>query len=261
VEVKAGLMRGVTHDLKNPLGAAASYVDLLAEDVAGPLTDEQRRIVGRVSRLVSISLETVSDLLELSRVEAGHLAVEAVPTDVAHLAREAAGDFEASARSARLALDVRAVDALPIVETDPARVRQVLGNLLSNAIKYTPREGRVVVRATCEQRNVRLDCSGRGTASPGGAVPPEGAWVALAVEDTGPGIPPAYRERIFDEFFRPPSTPTDASGTGVGLAISRRIARLLGGDVTVADASGGGSVFTLWLPVRPRRDGVGSGSS
>jgi signal transduction histidine kinase len=235
LESRAALMRGVTHDLKNPLGAVLGYGELLVDDVVGSLTAEQRDIVGRMRRLVGVSLETIDDLLELSRAEAGQLSVDAVPTDVGQLVREIAGDYRASALAAGLALDPVVPEAPMVVMTDPARVRQVLGNLLSNAIKYTPAPGQIAVRV----RQSDSRASDRGA-----------EWLLISVADTGPGIPPAQRERIFEEFFRLPDTSATRSGAGVGLAISRRVARLLGGDLGVADAEGGGTVFTLRLPLR-----------
>jgi two-component system sensor histidine kinase MtrB len=96
---------------------------------------------------------------------------------------------------------------------------------------------------------VRIGCERRAAAA-GTPAPRDGEWVALAVEDTGPGIPAAYRERIFEEFFQISTTQVRASGTGVGLAISRRVAHLLDGELTVGDAPAGGAVFTFWLPLR-----------
>jgi len=110
------------------------------------------------------------------------------------------------------------------------RVRQILSNLLSNAVKYTP-DGKITVEAT--------DGSDRGGAE-------ESGRVAIRVTDTGTGIPEGKREAIFQEFTR--LDPNAQEGAGVGLAISRRIARQLGGDITVDSVSGRGSTFTLWLP-------------
>jgi len=117
-----------------------------------------------------------------------------------------------------------------------------MGNLLSNAVKYTPAGGRIDVRIS--QRTTRRE----GDAGP---------WVSVHVIDTGPGIAPEDQERVFSEFTR--LAPTAAEGAGLGLSISRRIARLLGGDLTVESEIGQGSNFTLWLPVT--RAGEGAGSS
>lgn len=229
---KSALMRGVTHDLKNPIGAARGYADLLAEGALGPVPEAQIQVVGRLRNLLTVTLETVNDLVELSRADSGELRVDRHETDVVAIAREVCDDYRAMATAAGLRLsvdDAAAKDGVGIVDTDPVRVRQVLGNLLSNAVKYTPSGGTVVIRAS------------------GIVAAPLGAVVALDVADDGPGIPPSFREEVFGEFFRVPNT-SGADGAGVGLAIARRVARLLGGDLRLADTPGGGATFTLLLP-------------
>lgn len=145
------------------------------------------------------------------------------------MAREVAEDFRGQIEAAGLNLEVHASSGVT-VESDPSRVRQILSNLVSNAAKYT-RQGQITIDAS-----TRADDAKR-----------PGEWATLCVIDTGPGIPPGKRETIFQEFTRlDPSAP---HGAGVGLAISRRIACLLGGDVTVESEVGRGSTFTLWLPL------------
>ncbi|MBV9773145.1 MAG: PAS domain-containing sensor histidine kinase [Gemmatimonadetes bacterium] len=228
-ESRTRLMRGFSHDVKNPLGAADGYAQLLEDGILGELSTKQVQSIQRIRRSIQTSLHLIHDLLELARAEAGQIEIESVPTDVAELAREAAEDFRAQATAAGLGLEVRADDALP-TDTDPARVRQILSNLLSNAVKYTP-GGRITV-----ETEVRT-----GSGAPG-----DGRHVAIHVTDTGPGIPEEKRETIFQEFTR--LDPEAPHGAGVGLAISRRIARLLGGDITVESEVGRGSTFTLRLP-------------
>lgn len=230
MDAKAGLMRGVTHDLKNPLGAASGYAQLLEEGVIGPMTAEQRDRVARIRRLVSSALDTINDLLELSRANEGQLHIARMATDVCSLIPEVVGDYEAAAQAAKLQMSLDCTVENANVQTDPKRVRQILGNLLSNAIKYTPEGGSVHIRLE-EKR---------------GAKP--GEWFAIEVRDTGRGIPEEHREDIFVEFYRLPDAHTIASGTGIGLAISRRLARLLGGDLTLERVTGVGSAFILWLP-------------
>ncbi|MDB4881390.1 MAG: ATP-binding region ATPase domain protein [Gemmatimonadetes bacterium] len=229
-EAKAGLMRGVTHDLKNPLGAASGYAQLLEEGVVGPLTADQRDRVTRIRRLVLSALDTINDLVELSRAEEGQLHITRTPTDVANLVPEVVADYQAAAESAKLQMSIDSAVEHMNVKTDPKRVRQILGNLLSNAIKYTPAGGSV---------HVRLESRTRSR---------PGDWYAIEVRDTGRGIPEEHREDVFVEFYRLPNAQTIANGTGIGLAISRRLARLLGGDLTLERAGGAGSAFTLWLP-------------
>ncbi|HEX2202239.1 MAG TPA: PAS domain S-box protein [Longimicrobium sp.] len=239
-ESRTRLMRGFTHDVKNPLGAADGYAQLLEDGILGELSTQQVESIRRIRRSIRTSLHLIHELLELARAEAGQIELEPVLTDVAELAREAAEDFRAQAAGAGLGLEVRADGALR-AETDPARVRQILSNLLSNAVKYTP-QGRVTVEA------------GRRT---GGSGPGGGDWIAVRVTDTGPGIPAEKQETIFQEFTR--LDPEAQHGAGVGLAISRRIARLLGGDITVESEGGRGSAFTLWLPpASPSREATGS---
>jgi signal transduction histidine kinase len=233
-EAKAGLMRGVTHDLKNPLGAASGYAQLLEEGVVGPLTVDQRDRVVRIKRLVTSALDTINDLVELSRAEAGDLHISRTTTDVSHLVPEIVADYQAAAQSAALQMSIENAAEPTGVQTDPKRVRQILGNLLSNAIKYTPPGG-----------SVHVSVRAKGAAS---SPPRPGEWCSIEVRDTGQGIPYEHREDIFVEFYRLPDSQKVANGTGIGLSISRRIARLLGGDLTLERANGVGSAFTLWLP-------------
>lgn len=228
------LMRGVTHDLKNPLGAADGYTQLLEEGVEGEPSPGQKKMLESIRRCHGAALDLIGELLDLSRAESGTLRLARGPADGVEIARAAAAEFAGRARAAGHAFELRLSDGpLPCV-TDRARVLRIVGNLLSNAAKYTPAPGRIVL----ETRGVD---GGEGAG---------GGSIELRVCDTGPGIPPWEREAIFDEFHR--LHDGEAAGHGLGLATSRRIARLLGGDVTVDDAPGGGSVFSLRLPAEPR---------
>ena len=121
-----------------------------------------------------------------------------------------------------------------MVYSDPPRVQQILGNLLSNAIKYTPPPGRIDVSVA----EIDVDTAARA-----------GLWATVRVADTGPGIPADLREAVFDEFTRVSDRNT-IKGHGLGLAISRRIAKLLDGDITLDEHTGKGAAFVLWLPCR-----------
>jgi signal transduction histidine kinase len=228
------MMRGVTHDLKNPLGAARGFADLLQAGIEGELSAGQARMTAAIRRNVDTALAIIHDLLDLARAEAGTLEVARERIDCGALLREAVDDHRAAAQAAGHALAIEAPAAPLEVLADPLRVRQVVGNLLSNAIKYTPPGGRVVVAA--------------GPASNGDG-PRPGQWVRVTVEDSGPGIPAEHRESVFQEFQRLDAG--KAEGHGLGLAIGRRVARLLGGEVTVGEAEIGGAAFTLWLPAAP----------
>lgn len=233
MEGKSRLMRGVSHDVKNPLGAVLGYADLLLEGIYGDLTPQQLRSVERMRASVRSALALIEDLLELARAEEGQLGIEPVSVALGMLAQELAEEHRAEAKAKRHALVVDVPDDLPSVTTDPQRVRQIAGNLLSNAIKYTPAGGHIRVHAEV--------VDGRRAGDPD-------RWVALRVIDNGAGIPSEKQELIFEEFSRldPDATP----GAGLGLAISQRIAHLLGGEITVASEVGEGSTFTLRLPLK-----------
>src|SRR5690606_5955558 len=230
-ESRAGLMRGFSHDLKNPLGAADGYLQLLAEGVVGELSDEQLRSVERGRRSIHAALELIDELVELARAEAGQLEIELQPTQLREAVHDMAEQYRAQAEAAGLRFRVDIASELPTIQSDPSRLRQILGNLVSNAVKYTER-GEVAVRAE----------AGRKEGAPG-----PGDWVCVEIADTGPGIPKEEQQAIFREFIRLGGE--DRRGAGLGLAISRRIARALGGDITVESEVGKGSTFALWLPV------------
>jgi PAS domain S-box-containing protein len=230
-EARTRLLRGVTHDVKNPLGAADGYAQLLELDPSGTLLPEQVKWVAGIRRGIHGALAIITDLLDLSLAESGGLPVNRQPVDLAAVAAEAVEDHRGAAEAAGHVLVWEGGAAVPI-HTDPVRVREVLGNLLSNAVKYTPAPGRITLGIE------------RGA---GGARPGRGEWVAAHVRDSGPGIPPDARESIFGEFHRLHSA-EQASGHGLGLAISRQIARLLDGDLTVSGEPGEGATFSLWLP-------------
>ena len=226
-ESRNRLLRGFTHDVKNPLGAARGYLDLLIDGVQGPLTETQLQSVERARTSLSSGLALVEELLELARAESGHMEVVRAPTDVSGLVVETVEEMRPLAQAKGLALNAETADAPP-VRTDARRVRQVLGNLLSNAVKYTS-SGSVTVRLLVPE-------------------PTEGAArIGIAVIDTGPGIPEDKQSLLFQEFAR--LDPAATGGAGIGLAISHRLARALGGEIALESEPGQGSRFTLWLPL------------
>jgi PAS domain S-box-containing protein len=232
MESRSRLMRGFSHDVKNPLGAADGFLQLLEEGIMGDIDERQREAMGRARRAIAEALKLIDELLAFARAEAGELTVESRALDLRATVREVVEGYRAGAEAKGLAISGRVPEHFPIIDSDASRVRQILGNLLTNAIKYTP-AGEV---------RVELEL-GRG-----GAISRSGSWAAVAVVDSGPGISPAEQSELFQEFSRLDSAASMA-GAGIGLAISRRIAHALGGDITVASEMGRGSTFTLWLPI------------
>ncbi|PYP79175.1 MAG: hypothetical protein DMD35_09080 [Gemmatimonadetes bacterium] len=234
VAARARLMRGVSHDLKNPIHAIDGHAQLLEDELRGPLTPEQRDSIARIRRSARSLMALIEDLLELARAEAGQLTVKLDRVVLYDVVRDAVEEHRAAAEAAGLTLAHADDASRTILTTDPARVTQVLGNLLSNAIKYTPAGGRIDVSTEMLERR-------------DGA---EAGRLAIYVTDDGPGIPTDKYDEVFGEFTRLDST--DKPGAGLGLSIARRVARLLGGDVTVSGGQeGGGARFTFWLPMRP----------
>jgi signal transduction histidine kinase len=231
LDAKARLMNGITHDLKNPLNVIDGYAQLLARGLKGDVTAAQKESIARIRNGVRSSLAIINDLLEIARAESGELRLDRAPADVVELAREMVEDHRGEIEMAQLALTFHTEVAQAVESIDADRVLGILSNLLSNARKYTPPGGHVEVRVAAAARGPRATAGPR---------------LVLAVRDDGPGIPPDRREFIFEEFARL-ETGT-RGGAGLGLAISRAIARLMGGDLTVDSTPGQGSTFTLWLP-------------
>lgn len=228
---RSRLMRGFSHDVKNPIGAADGYAELLGDGVYGDLNPRQQESIARLRRCLREALDLIDDLHELGRAETGHLVLSPDPVDVAELIFGAVEEYQASAASRGLSLTVDAPADLPMLITSRTRVRQILANLLSNALKYTE-AGSVAVSA------------GRASAGPLGVA---GDWLQIQVRDTGRGIPPDKLDFIFEEFGR--IGDSDQAGAGLGLAISRLLAQALGGQISVVSRLGVGSTFSLWLPV------------
>ena len=227
------LVRGFSHDVKNPLGAADGHAQLLADGVLGELEPRQRESVLRIRSGIRSALELIGNLIELAKKETGQIRVTAEPVDVAAVVEETADVYRAAADARGLQLETATDEQLPPVISDARRIRQVLGNLLSNAIKYTPRGGAIQIDAALRTGRRALDPSG---------------WVTLSVSDTGEGVAPEEQVRMFAEFQR--LEPETSPGEGLGLASSQRVANSLGGEISVESEPGQGSTFTLWLPLR-----------
>jgi CheY-like chemotaxis protein len=207
------------------LTVARDDLQLLRDSVAGPLTGDQRRYLEIITRNGQTLLHLIDDILDLSRIESGHLQVD---TDDVDLTPQIATIVEALsplAQAKDLDLTVKVPEDLPLVRCDVDRVRQILTNLIANAIKFTD-AGMVRVTATV------------------GA-----SAVAIHVTDTGVGIPEGQLGHIFEEFVQVDQTlARRQGGAGLGLAIASRLARLMGGEISVSSVAGSGSRFTLTLP-------------
>ncbi len=222
---KTDFLAVVSHELRTPLNAIAGYADLLAGGIAGELSTKQQHHVERIKVGAGHLAHLIDEILSYARVETGRDEVRLRDTDLAALARDAVVVLEPDAVGKGLDLQVDTPDGEVVALTDAGKVRQIMVNLLSNAVKYTERGSvRLVLRRT------------------------EGG-LEIQVRDTGIGIPDDMLERIFEPFWQAeaPNTRT-VGGTGLGLSVSRRLARLLDGSVEVESEVGVGSTFTVRLP-------------
>jgi PAS domain S-box-containing protein len=226
--IKTEFLATMSHELRTPLNAIGGYTELLALGIHGPVTAEQRTALDRIQRSQRHLLGIITDLLNFSRIEAGHVTYDRVPMAVHDVVDTVLPLLEPQAAAKGITLAHGACPAELVAMADRLKVEQIVLNLLSNAVKFTPAGGRVT-----------LECGGAGDV------------VAIAVRDTGPGVPTDQLTAIFEPFVQLGRTRSSAhEGTGLGLAISRELARAMGGDLTAESLGEGGSTFTLTLPRR-----------
>jgi signal transduction histidine kinase len=236
---KSEFLTLMSHELRTPLNAVIGYAELLGLGVAGPVTGEQRAQLERIRASGKHLLKLVDEMLDLAEAGEGRLALRSADASALGAASDALGEAESNAASRGIHLSRLCVgDADAMFTGDERRVRQILLQLLDNAIKFTPRGGRV-----------EIECGIAAIPDGEARVRGAGPWVYWRVADSGVGIPPERLASIFDPFVQVEGGHTrTADGSGLGLTISRSLARLMHGDLTVRSEVGRGSWFTLWLP-------------
>jgi signal transduction histidine kinase len=260
---KSEFLANVSHELRTPLNAIVGFVDLLRDGVYGPLNSRQVGPVERIEASANHLRHLVDQVLDLAKMAAGRLEVHTEPLELRPFVFDVASEVEPLMTEKGLSFSLAVGASLPRVRTDPTHLRQILVNLLGNAAKFTTNGG-ISIRGKLVKRDDLAGLpNGRSADSSTTLGKSEVLWIALQVADSGIGISDKDRERIFDEFEQVNAGPRGDSmrrGTGLGLSISRRLARLLGGDITVESELGRGSVFTVWLPVE-RLEATGDGST
>jgi signal transduction histidine kinase len=233
---KSQFLSAMSHEIRTPLNAIIGFTALLDLEIAGPLTAEQSHYLERIRASSAHLLKLIEDVLDLAKVEAGRMDVEHEKARAAAVMSAAVGLIEPQAGAAGITIDYREGNT-DWYMGDEDRVRQILLNLLANAVKFTERGGRVTVTCgTTHAPDAQAQLSG------------EGPWVFIQVADTGIGIAPEMREAVFEAFVQTEQGLTRRrDGTGLGLTISRELARRMGGDLTLRSVEGEGSCFTLWL--------------
>ncbi|MEO5511217.1 MAG: HAMP domain-containing sensor histidine kinase [Longimicrobiales bacterium] len=236
-ESKVRLVRAFSHDIKNPLGAADGFAQLMLDGLMGDLSDKQQDAVTRIRASIATALSIINNVVEFARAEAGQIEIRPSPFATDSLVREVVAEHGAAAEAAGVTLATGPLDGGRIT-SDAVRIHQILGHLVSNAIRYGGAGGEgvapgaggtVTVSATLETGDL--------------------SRVLFTVTDEGQGIPEDEQHLLFQEFQRLQGGRKE--GTGLGLAISRHIARALSGDVIVDSATGRGSTFTLRIPAVP----------
>ena len=223
---KAEFLAAMSHELRTPLNAIGGYTELLSLGLGGPITAEQFDYLGRIRRSQQHLTGIITDLLNFSRIEAGKLTYTVEPLSLAGVIETVLPMVEPQALAKEITLNRSECDPKWRALGDVAKVDQILLNLLSNAIKFTARGGQVSILCSLDDSNARI-----------------------AVADTGTGIPATKIEAIFEPFVQLGRSLSSAhEGMGLGLAISRDLARAMRGDLTVASVVDKGSTFTLTLP-------------
>lgn len=237
---KSEFLAIMSHELRTPLNAVLGYSELLELGISGPLTDKMREQVGRIRMSAKHLLGLVNDILDLAKVEAGRLSVSSGPASASGTIATAIALIQPQAAAGGLDLVVKPVGtpAPPVYLGDAERVCQILVNLLSNAVKFTDPGGKITVEVGSNR-----------AADPDARLPAHREYVMFCITDTGSGIAEEKLLSIFDPFVQAESGHSRSrEGSGLGLTISRRLARLMGGDLTCTSSVGKGSTFTLALP-------------
>jgi signal transduction histidine kinase len=236
---KSNFLAIMSHELRTPLNAILGYSELIELGISGEISDQMRDQINRIRRSAKHLLGLVNGILDLAKVEAGRLIVANAPANVAEAITSAMTLIEPQAQAKNIELCVpSASDSLPAYIGDDGRVRQILVNLLSNAVKCTDPGGRITI-----------DCATTTNPGAGPRLQARSAHVRITITDSGSGIAADKLQSIFEPFVQVETGPTRTrEGSGLGLTIGQRLARAMGGDLTVESVVGEGSSFTLWLP-------------
>jgi signal transduction histidine kinase len=226
-DAKSAFLATMSHELRTPLTAIIGYEELLRDGITGPVTPEQRKQLERIKDSATHLLALIDDVLTLARTEARQEVIQLEPVPLASVVESAASIVAPLASNKGLKFRSRVPDRGVMLQTDTLKLKQILVNLLGNAVKFCDR-GSVSLVVTEHERGVTFEIS-----------------------DTGIGIPPAYLEQVFDPFFQIHHSMTRRKGgSGLGLSVSRRLATLLGGEITVESEVGSGTTFRLDLPTQ-----------
>jgi len=251
--MKSEFLANMSHELRTPLNAIIGFSEVLRDGLVGELTEKQRGFISDIFSSGNHLLSLINDILDLSKVEAGKMMLDAEPIDVSALLANSLSIIREKAATRRIALELVAEAGLGTIHADPRKVKQILYNLLSNAVKFSAEGGRVTVRVgRCPRDEVGTlsgSWAGRSTSL---AESNYAEFLAISVTDGGIGISPDSLDQLFKPFSQIDSgLSRKFEGTGLGLVMVKLLAELHCGAVAVESSLGAGSCFTVWLPMRP----------
>jgi signal transduction histidine kinase len=220
----------MSHELRTPLNAIVGFSQVLREKLFGEVNEKQEEYLDDILSSANHLLALINDILDLSKVEAGQVELDIAAFSLEDAVERGVVMVRERATKNGVEMTLEPGPEVELVEGDERRIRQVIFNLLSNAVKFTPAGGTVGVSTGRTDGEVRV-----------------------AVRDTGPGIAPEDRERIFEEFQQTEVGAEQREGTGLGLALSKRLVELHGGRLWVESELGAGSTFTFTLPLAERQ--------
>ena len=231
--LKDEFLANMSHELRTPLNAILGLTEGLQDEIFGELNPAQIKALQTIDRSGTHLLELINDILDVAKIESGQIELEYAPTSVPLICQSSLTFIRQQAQKKRIQLEVKLPQDLPDIVVDERRIRQVLINVLSNAVKFTPDNGRITLEATLLAPSDVTDH----------------AFLRIAIADTGIGIAPEHLDRLFQPFVQIDSALNrQYTGTGLGLALVKRMVELHGGQVSVTSQEGVGSCFTIELP-------------
>ena len=287
-KLKSEFLANVSHELRTPLNAIIGFTEILSEQARDRQDDKSLRYAMNVLESGKLLLKIINELLDLAKIEAGKVQVMWEKCSLSDIVEALVNFTRPLYEKKDIAVNINITEKLPLIKTDPAKLQQILYNLLDNAIKFTPEKGKISIMAylldddtltsgSAEEVTALEEMIHQGervsgvrgarenqgattmqakastqeeTAADGGEE--AGRFVRISITDTGPGINPANREKIFDKFLQLDGSVTRAhSGTGLGLAIVKELSQIIGAAITVTDNPPQGATFTLTLPTQP----------
>ncbi|MHC4571395.1 MAG: sensor histidine kinase, partial [Planctomycetota bacterium] len=233
-KIKSEFLANISHEFRTPLNAILGFAEILREKPGSLTNDKGRRYAENIITGGKNLLNMINDLLDLAKTEAGKMELHIEKTFVSKLCKAMVASFSALTKKKKIKVKLLVDDNIPPLMTDAGKVQQILYNFLSNAVKFTPKNGRIEIRAAmADEKTARI-----------------------AVSDTGPGIAAPDKEKIFEKFRQADGSITrQSTGSGLGLAISKELAAMLAGSIGMESEADKGSTFWLDIPVTITKNG------